>query len=80
MKAVVRKWGNSAAVRIPSAVMQAADLRVDQPVEIREEAGCIVIEPGRHNQFNLAALLKAITPENLHDEVDFGEPVGREAW
>jgi hypothetical protein len=22
----------------------------------------------------------AITPENLHDEVDFGRPVGKEAW
>lgn len=80
MKAVLRKWGNSAAVRIPSAVMQAADLRVDQPVDIREDSGCIVIEPARRNQYDLAALLRGITPENLHNETDFGGPVGREAW
>jgi antitoxin component of MazEF toxin-antitoxin module len=27
----------------------------------------------------LAQMLAAITPENIHDEVDFGRPVGKEA-
>jgi antitoxin MazE len=34
--------------------------------------------PGK--EYPLSELLKAITPENLHDEVDFGRPVGKEAW
>jgi antitoxin MazE len=80
MKARVRKWGNSAAVRLPASVIQAADLCVDDFVEIREEGGRIVIEPIRTNQYDLAPLLDAITPENLHDEADFGGPVGRENW
>jgi len=25
-------------------------------------------------------MLEQITPETLHGEVDFGEPVGREIW
>ena len=80
MKATVRKWGNSASVRIPAAVLQAANLRLDDPVDIREESGRIVIEPQRRKEYDVTALVKGITRANIHDEVDFGDPVGREAW
>jgi len=80
MKVSVRKWGNSASVRIPAAIMQAANLSLDDPVDIREESGCIVIEPRRRKEYDLADLVKGINRANLHGEVDFGEPVGREVW
>ena len=80
MKAVVRKWGNSAAVRIPSSTLKAVRLDIDDPVELREESGRIVIEPLEHKEFSLSALLKRITRDNLHDEADFGAPVGKENW
>jgi antitoxin component of MazEF toxin-antitoxin module len=31
-------------------------------------------------KYSLAQLLAAVTPDNIHAEVDFGPPVGREAW
>ena len=80
MRAVVKKWGNSASVRIPAAIMQAAQLHLEEPVDVREEAGRVVIEPVRRREYNLGELLKRITRENLHGEVDFGRPVGKEAW
>jgi antitoxin MazE len=80
MRAVVRKWGNSASVRIPAAVMQAARLELDEPVDVREESGCIVIEPVRRKEYDLADLVKGITRGNQHDEVDFGGPAGKEVW
>ena len=78
MRVFVKKWGNSASVRIPSAVMQAAQLALDDAVDVREEGGCIVIQPLRSQEYNLAQLLSQITPDNLHDKVDFGAPVGKE--
>jgi antitoxin MazE len=80
MKAVVKKWGNSASVRIPAAVLQAAKLRLEDSVDVREESGRIVIEPVSGKEYDLSELLKRITPENLHVEADFGRPVGKEAW
>ena len=80
MRAVVKKWGNSASVRIPAAVMQAANLDLDDPVDVREESGRIIIEPARRKEYGLDELLAGITRENLHGEVDFGGPVGKEAW
>lgn len=47
MPVTVKKWGNSASVRIPSAVMKAARLSIDETVDVREEGGRIVIEPIR---------------------------------
>jgi antitoxin MazE len=80
MKTVVKKWGNSASVRIPAAVMQAARLKLDEAVDVREESGRIVIEPAQRKEYDLGELLKGITRENLHGEADFGRPVGKEAW
>jgi antitoxin MazE len=79
MRVTVKKWGNSASVRIPAAVMEAAHLTLDEVVDIREEGGAIVIEPVRPRGYDLAELLAGITPENLHAEVDFGRSVGKEA-
>lgn len=79
LRAVVKKWGNSASVRIPVAVLQADHLDIDEPVDVREESGRIVIEPVRRKEYNLAELAKGITRENLHAEVAFGGPVDKEA-
>lgn len=79
MRGTVRKWGNSAAVRLPAAVMQAARLELDAPVEVREEDGRVVIEPVRDAEIALADLLAGITDENRHESVDTGVPVGDEA-
>jgi antitoxin MazE len=80
MKVLVKKWGNSASVRIPAAVMAAAALSLDQAVDVREEAGRIVIGPIREEAFNLDDLVAGITDDNRHDAVDTGAPRGREYW
>jgi antitoxin MazE len=76
----VKKWGNSASVRIPASILAAAGLKVDDPVEVRQEEGRIVIEPVREHRYDLASLLAQVTPENIHEETDFGPSVGREIW
>lgn len=80
MRVIVKKWGNSASVRIPASVLEAARLHLDQPVDVREEAGRIIIEPIQEPAYNLETLLAGITDENRHEAVDMGPPVGREAW
>ena len=45
MRVQVKKWGNSASVRIPASIMAAAALHIDQEVDVREEEGRIVIDP-----------------------------------
>lgn len=78
VQVIIKKWGNSAGIRIPSSILAASGLKIDQAVDMREEAGRIVIEPMTTKEYDLAALLGAITPENVHKEVDFGGAVGQE--
>ena len=79
MRVIVKKWGNSASVRIPAAVMQAAKLSLDTPVDVREEDGRIVIVPDREPVFSLDEMLRSVTAKNIHDAVEFEEPLGQEA-
>ena len=78
MRVTVKKWGNSASVRIPAAIMDAAQLHLDAVVDVREEDGRIVIEPVRPSEYSLEQLLAGITSENLHGEADLGPAVGKE--
>ncbi len=80
MRVTVKKWGNSASVRIPVALMEAVNLKLEDTVEVREEGGRIVIEAIRPDQYDLEQLLAGITPENLHAEVSFGSALGNEAF
>lgn len=80
MKVFIKKWGNSAAVRIPAAVMAAAHIGLNQTVDVREEQGRIVIEPLRHKAYKLDELLGGITVSNLHQRIAVGEPIGKEIW
>ena len=79
MRVTVKKWGNSASVRIPASIMEAAQLSLDQTVEIREEAGQIIIDPVRAPAYELEDLLSGITEDNVHEEVSSGPPSGRES-
>ncbi|MGH9415649.1 MAG: AbrB/MazE/SpoVT family DNA-binding domain-containing protein [Terriglobales bacterium] len=80
MKSRLKKCGNSAAVRIPASVMQAMQLDLGDAVDVRAEAGRIVIEPVQQKTYELNDLLRGITRKNQPEAVDFGRPEGKEIW
>jgi antitoxin MazE len=80
VRAVIKKWGNSASVRIPATVMKVARLTLNAPVDVREENGRIVVEPMPAPTYDLKHLLDAITAKNLHAEADFGVSMGKEPF
>jgi antitoxin MazE len=80
MRVTVKKWGNSAAVRLPASVMQATQLQLDEVVEVREDRGRIVIERVTPRRYELSELLKGITSKNQHEAIDSGPAIGGEIW
>lgn len=81
MRATVRKWGNSAAVRLPRDLLEQCHLEVDDEVVIEAEADRIVVRPvHRQPKYSLDELLDGITEQNRHGEVDWGESSGRETF
>ena len=79
MDAVIGKWGNSPAVRINASAMKSASFDIEQRVTIKASKGRIIIEPADKFEFKLEDLVAGITRENVHDEVRFRGPVGKEA-
>jgi len=81
MLAKVQKWGNSLALRLPKALADAADVKLDSSVKISVRDHAIVIEPVRlKGTYDLKVLLAGVKPENFHGGVEFGRPVGKEVW
>jgi antitoxin MazE len=78
MQTIIKKWGNSPALRLNAAVMKSAQFNIDQLVSVKVQKGRIVIEPMMKKEYQLEELLAGITPKNLHSESDFGKPVGKE--
>ena len=78
MEAVIRKWGNSPALRLPMSALKEAKLSLQQKVNIVVTRGRIVIEPSEKIEYDLNELLDGVTSRNLHAEVTFGKPVGKE--
>ncbi len=79
MLAKVQKWGNSLAVRLPKALADEAEVRLDTPVEIsvRDHEIVLRVVGGR---YCLDELLARVTNENKHGETNTGHPVGGEIW
>jgi antitoxin MazE len=75
--AVLKMWGNSAALRIPAATLDAANFRLDQELELRAEVGRIVIE-SRVPAYSLDDLVAAMTPENTPTFHPSAQAVGGE--
>ncbi len=74
---LVQKWGNSLGIRIPKALALKAGLEEGTEVDFDIEDGHLVIVPKTRA---LDELLARITPDNLHSEIQTGEPQGRETW
>jgi antitoxin MazE len=82
MLAKIQKWGNSQGLRLAKNLLADAHIGVGDEVDITVKDGIIVVSPakrmrGRHNLEDLVARI----PENYQtSEVEWGEPVGKEAW
>lgn len=68
----VRRWGNSLAIRLPSAIARQARMREDQPVELSVVDGGVLIQPVSR-RLSLAERLATYEPMD-------GEPVEAMAW
>ena len=82
MQAIVGKWGNSLAVRLPAEVAQAIQLRDGERVEIETQDGALIIRRTEPRSV-LSELFKGKTAEEWQaayaGAYEWGPDVGREA-
>ena len=78
MEAIVRKWGNSLGIRIPSLIARKLTLKDGSYVDINDKGKVIIIKPVKKNK--LSEMLSNINEQNIHKEIETGGPVGKEIW
>ena len=77
----ISKWGNSAAIRLPKAVLDELGLKQGQTVELTVQDGKGIIEPARPKKITLAWIISEMDrlgPENAPGTVDWGPDRGDE--
>jgi antitoxin MazE len=79
MKSQLVKWGNSTAIRIPKEVLSKAEMQEGDFVEFGAKKGAVLAKLAKSPR-RLSDLIADITPENLHEETDWGKTEGNESW
>lgn len=74
----VQKQGNELFIPIPDEIVQKLKLTENIKLKLLIAEELLIIK--RAPQFTLEELLEGITPENKHDEIDFGPSLGNEVW
>jgi antitoxin MazE len=80
VETLVKRWGNSLALRIPKVLADGVGLRDGSAVELTLVDGKLVILPVVADEPTLEDLLALVTEANLHSELDTGPARGGEQW
>ncbi len=85
MKANLSKWGNSAAIRIPKAVLEKLNIdsnnfeSVSFSIDVKENR--LILEKRQEKtKFELLAECSGGEKTNPKECIDWGNPVGKEIW
>ena len=78
MTSKLQKWGNSIGIKIPKAIIEKTNLRLNSEMEIECRNQKIIIF-SKKKSICLKDLLSQITKENLHPEDSYVK-AGREIW
>ncbi len=85
MRTTIKKWGNSAALRLPAATLARAGLAVNSPVEIQSTEGKLVVSAVQAPAYTLQELLEEcprarMALSNEDRQWLEAEPRGKEVW
>ena len=80
MQAQVKTWGNSQGIRLSKEILQAANITVDDVLDVKVSNGAIMLAKSfRHKTLEERAS-EFGGKLNLDGEFNWDDPVGREVW
>ena len=82
MFAKIQKWGNSQGLRLTKNLLADAQFEVGDEVDISVKDGVMIVTPAKRirGKHSLKDLVERIPEDYRIEEVDWGEPVGKEVW
>lgn len=79
MYTTIQKWGNSQAIRIPKTILEMAQLKENDRVEIQVQDGNLLIIPNKKRK-TLAERIADYKGDYCCSEWATGESLGNEVW
>ncbi|HIT96420.1 MAG TPA: AbrB/MazE/SpoVT family DNA-binding domain-containing protein [Candidatus Aphodousia faecavium] len=81
MELVVKKWGNSLGIRLPTSIKKALNVTENSKLLVKlTPEGLMVKKAPSLPAYSLDSLLKKIDDKNQHRDFDDGVPTGKEVW
>ena len=73
----ISKWGSSLAVRIPKAIAEEWGVKEGTAIELSRDSKGVRL---RKRKYTLEEMVESLKGADLHPEVDWGPPRGKEIW
>ena len=82
MVTTIQKRGNSQGLRFPKGILEEAHIKVGDEVSLSVQNGKIVVEPFHttRGKYSIRELVARMLDDYQPQEVEWGEPVGKEVW
>lgn len=81
MTTTIQKWGNSQGIRLPKHLLDSLKWTDNEKIVIKAQDNRIVIEQAEQNKRpTIAELFEGYNGNYTPEEIDWGEPAGREVW
>lgn len=76
----IKRWGNSAALRLPKELLKKVAWKSDEIVNINidSDGRRIIIEPIKSNSEKIEAMFARYNKETIYAEYNWGADVGKE--
>ena len=81
MTTTIQKWGNSQGIRLPKHLLETLHWTANEEIIIKAQDNRIIIEqaPKRKHK-TIAELFEGYEGGYTPEEIDWGNPMGREVW
>jgi antitoxin MazE len=78
MTTKIQKWGNSLALRIPKSYAKTINISEGTNVKLNIDENKIIISREKKQTYTLNDLLAKVSGRNIHKEIVYGKPRGKE--
>jgi len=78
MTTKIQKWGNSLAIRIPKSFAETTQIKEGSEIKLSLEQDKIIVTKKEKPKYTLKDLVSKINARNIHKEISFGSPKGKE--
>lgn len=78
MYAEIQKWGNSQGIRIPKPILEILGWGEKDAVRMDAADGKLILSKPRHK--TIQERFAGFSGEYVKEDIDWGEPEGKEVW